>query len=147
MLTRLLYISDVAEIFEFSDLQSILEKAQKNNPALDVTGFLVMASKRFLQVIEGPAENVNLLFRKIIRDSRHADCRLIEYTEIADRLFDQWSMRGIHPGLMDQRLKAFLQRKYGADQRGGLVVPEDRFTAISFLYDVAHADAIVEGLG
>jgi hypothetical protein len=144
MLTRLIYISDVAEIFEFSDLQSILDKAQKNNPTLDVTGFLVMASKRFLQVIEGPAENVNLLFRKIVRDSRHTECRLIEYSEIAGRLFDQWAMRGIHPDLMDRRLKAFLQRKYGTDQRGGLAVPEDRFSATSFLYDVAHVDAIVE---
>lgn len=144
MLTRLIYISEVAEIFEFSDLHSILDKAQKNNPSLDVTGLLVMASGRFLQVMEGPADNVNLLFRKIVRDARHAECRLIEFSEIAGRLFDRWAMRGIHPELMDRRLKAFLQRKYGTDQRGGLAVPEERFSATSFLYDIAHVEAIVE---
>lgn len=144
MLTRLIYISEVAEIFEFSDLHSILDKAQKNNPSLGVTGLLVMASGRFLQVMEGPADNVNLLFRKIVRDARHAECRLIEFSEIAGRLFDRWAMRGIHPELMDRRLKAFLQRKYGTDQRGGLAVPEERFSATSFLYDIAHVEAIVE---
>lgn len=144
MLVRLIYISEVAEFFDFSDLQSILEKAQKNNPALDVTGFLVMASRRFLQVVEGPSDNVNLLFRKIARDTRHTACRLIEFGEITTRLFDQWAMRGIHPELMDPRLKGFLQRKYGTDHHGGIVLPENQFAATNFLYDVAHAEAIVE---
>ncbi len=146
MLSRLIYSSDVAEFFEFGDLQEILEKAQKNNPALSVTGLLVMASRRFLQVMEGPEENVNMLYRKISRDPRHAGCRLIEFGEISGRLFDQWAMRGIHPGLMDGRLKSFLERKYGVDEWGTLVMPESGFLATSFLYDIAHAEAIATDL-
>lgn len=144
MLVRLIYISDVAEIFGFSDLQTILEKAQQNNPSLDVTGLLVMASRQFLQVIEGPSDNVNLLFRRIMRDARHTGCHLIDFSEITDRLFDRWSMRGIHPEIMDLRLKAFLQRKYGTDHRGSIALPKTQFAAASFLYDVSHAEAIFQ---
>ena len=61
MLCRLIYASDVATPFDFGDMQAILAKAQQNNPALAITGLLVMVSQRFLQVIEGPSENVNLL--------------------------------------------------------------------------------------
>ena len=64
MLCRLIYASDVGTPFDFGDLQAILAKAQQNNPALDITGLLVMVSQRFLQVIEGPSENVNMLYRK-----------------------------------------------------------------------------------
>lgn len=144
MLCRLIYFSLVAEVFEFVDMQSIMDKAEKNNPSLDITGFLVMASGRFLQVVEGPSENVNMLYRKISRDPRHTECQLIEFCEISGRLFDRWAMRGIHPGLMDRHLKSFLLRKYGADNRGGLVIPETPFAAASLLYDVAHSEAITE---
>lgn len=139
MLCRLIYASDVATPFDFGDLQAILAKAQRNNPALDITGLLVMVSQRFIQVIEGPNENVNLLYRKISRDSRHCDCSLIEFGPASTRLFDAWSMRAIHPGLMNQQLKTLLARKYGADARGNLMVPDQPFTATSFLFDVARA--------
>jgi hypothetical protein len=79
MLCRLIYASDVATPFDFGDVQAILAKAQQNNPALDITGLLVMVSQRFLQVMEGPSENVNLLYRKISRDSRHGNCSLVEF--------------------------------------------------------------------
>lgn len=139
MLCRLIYASDVATPFDFSDLQAILAKARRNNPALDITGLLVMVSQRFLQVIEGPSENVNLLYRKISRDSRHGNCSLVEFGPVPTRLFDAWSMRAIHPGLMNQQLRALLASKYGADERGNLVVPDQPFTATSFLFDVARA--------
>lgn len=145
MLCRLIYASLVAEGFEFVDMQSILEKAQRNNPALGITGLLIMASGRFLQVIEGPSANVNRLYRKICDDRRHRDCQLIEFGEITTRLFEQWSMRGIHPALMDQRLKNFLLRKYGADGKGGVVIPDTPFAAASLLYDLAHAHAVTDG--
>jgi hypothetical protein len=139
MLCRLIYASDVATPFDFGDLQAILAKAQQNNPALDITGLLVMVSQRFLQVIEGPSENVNLLYRKISRDPRHGNCSLVEFGPIPTRLFDDWSMRAIHTGLMKQQLKTLLESKYGADERGNLVVPDQPFMATSFLFDVARA--------
>jgi hypothetical protein len=115
MLCRLIYTSQVVTPFGFGDLQAILEKARRNNPALDATGLLVMVSQRFLQVIEGPAENVNLLYRKISADPRHSHCSLVEFGPITARLFDAWSMRAIHPGVMNQQLRTLLARKYGAD--------------------------------
>jgi hypothetical protein len=47
-------------------------------------------------------------------------------------------MRAIHTGLMNQQLKTLLASKYGTDERGNLVVPDQPFTSASFLFDVAH---------
>jgi hypothetical protein len=142
MLCRLIYISEVVPPFSFGGVQAILEKAQRNNPALDITGLLVMASHRFLQVIEGPSRNVNLLYRKISGDPRHRNCSLVEFGQIPSRLFDAWAMRAIHPGLMNQQLRSLLARKYGVDADGSLMVPDQPFAATSFLFDIARSDGL-----
>lgn len=48
-------------------------------------------------------------------------------------------MRAIHTGLMNQQFRTLLASKYGTDERGNLVVPDQPFTATSFLFDVARA--------
>ena len=46
----------------------------------------------FLQCLEGSRENVNQIYRKIVKDSRHQDLVLLDYTEIESRTFASWSM-------------------------------------------------------
>ena len=135
-LYRLIYASDTADYVDWTDLKDILLKSQENNERLDVTGILVMASGKFLQVLEGSRNHLNALYRKILQDSRHKDSRLVSYTPIHERHFSEWSMRGINAGMMKPELKALLIKKYGAAPDGSLTVPEDPFLSHSFLYDI-----------
>jgi hypothetical protein len=142
MLCRLIYSSTIVPPFDFEDLRDILAASERNNPIQELTGVLVTTATQFLQVLEGPSDNVNELYRKLQRDSRHERLRLIEYTACSQRLFDGWAMRGVHRGLMSDELTGFLTRKYGSDTAGGLVLPDNAFLATSLLFDVAHADLI-----
>ncbi|MBK8753939.1 MAG: BLUF domain-containing protein [Candidatus Competibacteraceae bacterium] len=54
---------------------------------MGITGLLVILDKQFLQVLEGPGSELNTLYEKIIRDSRHKNPKLISYTAIHDRHF------------------------------------------------------------
>ena len=139
-LYRLIYVSDAAEYIDWVDLKEILLKSQENNEKLEVTGLLVMASRKFLQVLEGSADHLNLLYRKILQDSRHQNSRLLSYVPIHNRHFSEWSMRGINAAMIKPELKALLTKKYGASPNGDIVVPEDPLLAYSFLYDI-YADS------
>ncbi len=139
-LYRLIYASDTADYLDWIDLKEILLKSQENNATLDVTGLLVMASRKFLQVLEGPGEHLNALYRKILQDSRHKNSRLLSYTPIHERHFSEWSMRGMNVAMMKPELKELLIKKYGAAPDGGVIVPEEPFLSYSFLYDI-YADS------
>jgi hypothetical protein len=58
----------------FSDLvRAILLKSIHNNRMAASRGFLVAGEGRFLQVLEGPAAEVEATFQRIQRDPRHGD--------------------------------------------------------------------------
>ena len=142
MLCRLMYRSTVVSPFDFDDLRSILAAGERNNPSQGITGVLLMASTQFLQVMEGPSDNVNQLYRTLQRDTRHERLQLLEFKAIEQRLFDGWAMRGVHRGLMSDELKGFLTKKYGSNAQGQLALPSTAFLATSLLFDVANADLI-----
>ncbi len=142
MLCRLMYRSTVVPPFDFDDLRSILAASERNNPPQGITGVLMMASMQFLQVMEGPSDNINELYRTLQRDTRHEHLRLIEFTAIQQRLFDGWAMRGVHRRLMSEELTNFLTKKYGSDDSGQLRLPSTAFMVTSLLFDVANTDLI-----
>ena len=133
---RLIYVSDVANYIDWKDLKDILLKSQDNNAEQDLTGMLVMISRKFLQVLEGPGEHLNDLYAKILRDSRHDNSRILSYLPISERHFSEWAMQGVYLNMMKEDFKAFLLKKYGEAPDGGITIPEDAFLAYSLLYDI-----------
>ena len=91
-LTRILYASTVNEQLKPNDIEDILDKARLNNKKTDVTGMLFFSSNYFLQCIEASRTNVNELYHKILNDKRHSNIVLLDYTEISEREFGDWSM-------------------------------------------------------
>ena len=91
---ELLYISRAALApgSERAQLDRILEVAHVRNLALGVTGALVPVGGWFAQVLEGSEIAVNQLMVAILRDTRHADIRIVRVNEIAARRFPSWSM-------------------------------------------------------
>lgn len=88
---RLIYVSQATTLFDDAELAELAAKAAANNKTLDVTGLLMRVGNYFVQVLEGPAENVKKLYTKIAGDPRHGTVRTV-LKQDAERAFAQWSM-------------------------------------------------------
>lgn len=70
----------------------ITAKSIHNNRLADITGFLAFGGDRFLQLLEGPAGEIDATFARIQGDSRHVDLSVIARGEAERRLFRDWNM-------------------------------------------------------
>jgi ribosomal protein S18 acetylase RimI-like enzyme len=93
-LARLIYASrsvsvggDLAE-----QVRAILVKSIHNNRLAAISGFLVVGEGRFLQVLEGPAGEVEATFQRVSRDPRHGDIVVIAKGPADRRLFRDWNL-------------------------------------------------------
>lgn len=77
------------------DILGILESARRNNRMHGVTGVLFASARTFLQVIEGPEEQVRATFARISADSRHDQVTVLARAPIARRRFQRWYMRSL----------------------------------------------------
>ncbi|MGB3725075.1 MAG: BLUF domain-containing protein [Glaciecola sp.] len=93
---RITYISKNTipndEVSIKSQIESILNSATKNNPALGITGALLYSGGYFCQVIEGEEDNLEELFETIQMDDRHAEVTVLNYESITSRVFEEWAM-------------------------------------------------------
>jgi hypothetical protein len=89
---QLVYVSAVVRKLSYSDLDTILNAARRNNPARDVTGMLLSIDQGFLQSLEGPPAGVENIYQRILRDNRHTGQRVLVDEIVAERLFSRWSM-------------------------------------------------------
>jgi hypothetical protein len=92
MLVRLMYASRAVPSIDQDELQAILRKSKVNNPALGITGVLCYSGGVFIQALEGGRMAVNKLYNRIAADTRHTDVALLNYEEIGERRFANWSM-------------------------------------------------------
>ena len=94
MLVRLLYASRSTAEIDDALLGAILERSGRYNIEHGITGILCTypQGKVFLQALEGGRTSVNELYGKIVRDPRHLDVTLLDYTEITERRFSNWRM-------------------------------------------------------
>jgi hypothetical protein len=78
--------------FDNAMLAGILMAARRNNPAKAITGALICRADLYLQLLEGPREEVESTYAKIIRDDRH--CEVVQrVSRITDhRMFPDWAM-------------------------------------------------------
>jgi Sensors of blue-light using FAD len=105
MLVRCLYVSRPAKPLSPAVLEPILEKSRVKNPSRGITGLLCYQDHIFVQVLEGGRDAVCDLFNTIVRDDRHTDVRLLDFEEIAERRFSNWTMgkvniESINPGIL-----------------------------------------------
>jgi len=94
---RLKYISRFARPLNADELSRLADNAAIKNKELGITGILMASGGIFFQVIEGPKENIDSLFREIIKDSRHEDILLLSSEQSANlkRIFPEWNMKKI----------------------------------------------------
>ena len=93
MLYRLIYYSTAKPSLGYQQLKQILLSAEKNNQVNDITGVLLYSDGRFLQILEGTRENLTHTFLRISQDFRHHDAVLVDFVEISERDFPEWTMK------------------------------------------------------
>jgi hypothetical protein len=91
-LLRLVYTSRASDRCDQNELAHIMATARACNPQVGITGQLLYEQGLFAQWIEGPADAVEALWRKLQRDPRHHRIQLVSAYAIERRSFPQWSM-------------------------------------------------------
>jgi len=98
VLCRLVYSSEAVAGLAYPDLKDIMEKSEKNNLPVGVSGMLCYGNNKFLQILEGERQWVSETYERILKDERHESSQLIEFVEIESRLFTNWSMKVVQLG-------------------------------------------------
>lgn len=89
---QLCYISTARPFVTPREIETILEISRVNNRRAGVTGILLFNGKRFLQLLEGDADAVETVYRRIARDPRHFAIVRLSERAIDAREFDHWDM-------------------------------------------------------
>lgn len=91
-LFSLAYISIQSSHYTPDLLADILQQARDINMERDITGLLLHKDDSFLQILEGPRNQVLRTYASICRDHRHHDVETLMMSDIADREFSDWRM-------------------------------------------------------
>jgi hypothetical protein len=91
-LLTVLYTSRARAEFDATQLEPLLAQSREANGARAITGMLLYRDGRFVQVLEGPAGEVEALLDRIRADARHSDVRVLLDERIERRQFADWSM-------------------------------------------------------
>ncbi|MDI1239116.1 MAG: BLUF domain-containing protein [Polaromonas sp.] len=102
MLVQLTYASRTASVLGANDVKDILAASKRNNALAGVTGALCLNNGIFLQQLEGDKAEVNALYHRLLRDERHRDPAILDFSEITQRRFGSWSM-GLLSSLEENR--------------------------------------------
>lgn len=92
MFERIVYQSTASQEFGSLALFRLLTEAQLRNARLQITGHLLFLNGQFTQCLEGPPENVELIWQSLLRDTRHHNIELLVRHAAEERRFPAWSM-------------------------------------------------------
>jgi hypothetical protein len=90
------YVSAAATPMSEQDILAILHQARANNSKTGLTGALLYFEGRFIQILEGPEDEVRARFAAISADPRHRSIHLVSEDPIVQRQFPDWTM-GFRP--------------------------------------------------
>jgi hypothetical protein len=93
LLYNMVYCSRATTGVDAAAVDSIIEAAQRYNPAQGITGLLVFGNGIFFQWLEGPRHSVLELMARLKTDPRHENIvQISETEEVRERLFPDWDM-------------------------------------------------------
>ncbi|WP_181408000.1 BLUF domain-containing protein [Pararhizobium mangrovi] len=124
-LEHLVYVSQARDSLDSDGLGAILKESRRYNAQHDITGALLFVEGRggrsgsFMQLLEGPDEELETLRARIFRDARHHTKVVLQRGPLAARNFSEWSMAfrnvspsvlAAHPKFADLSEPAFMDR-------------------------------------
>lgn len=75
-----------------ADLKAMVSKARARNRELGITGMLLFEDGCFLQTLEGPPDQLDMVWNSIKRDPRHRDIQVLSEHVVNNRLFSAWDL-------------------------------------------------------
>ena len=106
---QVIYVSKATRKFSGKELIDLLKVSRENNGPVDVTGILLYHNESFLQVLEGPEENVEAVYEKIQKDPRHTNFLLLLRRTIEKKEFGNWSMGFVDANKTAARVEGFVE--------------------------------------
>lgn len=94
---QVVYLSHATRPVSAEELDGILRVSRRNNGRVGITGALLYAGGRFLQILEGSVNAVDAVLARIERDERHRDVRYLTRGVVTGRAFPTWSMGIVTP--------------------------------------------------
>lgn len=88
----LTYESKAVSNLSDAHVEDILKTARSFNAQNGITGCLIFYLSGFIQILEGPKEEVTQLYRRIEKDKRHTKVKMFSEDEITERNFPDWGM-------------------------------------------------------
>lgn len=75
------------------EVEQILLESRVNNRQAGVVGMLFYDAGHFFQCIEGDRKAVEALYRRLLKDSRHRDLKLLGRNRLEKLSYPDWSMK------------------------------------------------------
>ncbi len=86
------YVSVADPLISDEDIAAILVSARRNNARDELTGALVYNGHNFLQLLEGPDDQVEACLAVIRADPRHSGMVEVRRRAVETRDFGEWAM-------------------------------------------------------
>ena len=83
----------------YDELGDILEAARVRNKSDGITGLMIYHEGSFAHILEGPEDRVRASVERIKSDPLHTGCKVILEENTPTRMFDDWAMGFIPPGV------------------------------------------------
>jgi hypothetical protein len=94
-LYHLVYFSTRSNLTD-ADLAVITAVSAVNNAREGLTGCLLLDGTHCFQVVEGARGPLSALLGRLMRDPRHRDVTIADFSRIDHRAFRSWNMAPIH---------------------------------------------------
>jgi hypothetical protein len=85
----------------------ILAESRQNNQKRHLVGALYYGGGCFFQCLEGDKQDIDALYAKLLKDSRHRDLKILKYQPVDSIVFTSWEMKY---ATIDQEIRAFLHK-------------------------------------
>ena len=89
---QIVYYSEATKLFSEQEIIELLTKANQYNSARGITGCLVYANNKFIQLLEGEHDVVVELYEQIRKDPRHKNLLTVIEMSVSQKLFPSWGM-------------------------------------------------------
>ena len=102
------YISSQSRTMSKKSVEDFLFQVREKNKHLAITGILLLIQGKFVQYIEGPAEEIDKVYDSISKDKRHTEMILLDSGPLEKRQFTDWSMA--YKEVSDKQIKEIVDQ-------------------------------------
>jgi hypothetical protein len=84
-LDSLVYVSSAVRLLSLDEISDLLKRARERNKEYGITGVLLYIGGNFMQYIEGPKDNLDVIYKIIREDEQHTGLIMVSREAIENR--------------------------------------------------------------